>query len=132
MNDFRRFMIFAEGDLGFTSTRYARVSRGYAIYGFGGGLRATVGLSGRVSAYVQGDAGMMRASSDVLHTYGFYEAENLRADFGGTVGLEWYQIDRHYALVVNGGARKTPGFAKIVGSDAALSWLAGVAIRYTF
>ena len=77
-----------------------------------------MGLSGRVSAYVQGDAGMMRASSDVLHTYGFYEAENLRAYFGGTVGLEWYQIDRHYALVVNGGARKTPGFAKIVGSDA--------------
>ena len=35
---FRWFMIFAEGDLGFTSTRYARVSRGYAIYGFGGGL----------------------------------------------------------------------------------------------
>jgi hypothetical protein len=129
---FRWLMVFAETDLGFTSTRYASVSRGYAIYGFGGGVRGTIPVSERVSVYAQGDLGMMEASSNVLHPYGFYEAENLNAYFGATGGLEWYQADPHYALAVNGGVRKTPGFERALNSDPALSWLAAVALRYTF
>src|SRR5260221_719416 len=68
---FRWFMVFGEGDLGFTSTRYAAVARGYAIYGVGAGGRVTVGLSDRVSVYGQVDFGMMEASNDELGTYGF-------------------------------------------------------------
>jgi hypothetical protein len=129
---FRWFMVFAESDLGFTSTRYSSVSRGYAIYGFGGGARFTFGLSERVSAYAQVDFGMMEASSDVLHSYGFYEAENLNGYFGAGGGLEWYQGDPHFALALNGGVRQAQGFERSVPGDVALSWLAAVAIRYTF
>lgn len=128
----RWLMAFVEGDIAFTSTRYIEPSRGYAIYGMGAGARATVRLSENVASYVQGDLGVMETSSDLLHTYGFYDAENWNLYFGGMLGLEWYQVNPHYALAVNGGARKTPGFERIVGSDPAISWLGGVAIRYTF
>jgi hypothetical protein len=130
---FKWFMVFGEGDLGFTSTRYdASAPRGYAIYGAGAGGRITVGLSDRVSIYGQVDFGMMEASSDVLVTYGFYDADTLNGYFGGAGGLEWYQPDPHLALAINGGARKTQGFQRAVPGDAALSWLTSVALRYTF
>jgi hypothetical protein len=129
---FRWLMAFVEGDIAFTSTRYIEPSRGYAIYGMGGGARITARFSERVAGYVQGDLGVMETSSDLLHTYGFYDAENWNLYFGGMLGLEWYQINPHYALALNGGARKTPGFERTVGSDPAISWLGGVAIRYTF
>ena len=128
----RWLMVFAEGDLSFTSTRYVSPSRGYAIYGFGGGARVTVRFTERVATYVQGDLGFMETSSDLLHSYGFYKAEDWNVYFGATAGLEWYQADPHYALALNGGMRKTPGFERIVGSDPALSWLGAAAIRYTF
>jgi hypothetical protein len=129
---FKWFMVFGEGDLGFTSTRYTSVTRGYAIYGVGAGGRITVALSDRVSAYGQVDFGMMEASSDVLVTYGFYDADSFNGYFGGGGGLEWYQPDPHLALALNGGARKTQGFARAIPGDPALSWLGSVALRYTF
>jgi hypothetical protein len=129
---FKWFMVFGEGDLGFTSTRYTSVPRGYAIYGAGAGGRITIGLSDRVSIYGQVDFGMMEASTDDLVTYGFYDADSLNGYFGGGGGLEWYMPDPHMALAMNGGARKTQGFQRAVPGDAALSWLASVALRYTF
>ena len=74
---FKWLMVFGEGDLGFTSTRYTTVPRGYAIYGLGAGGRITVGLSDRVSVYGQVDFGMMEASNDELVTYGFPDADTL-------------------------------------------------------
>jgi hypothetical protein len=129
---FKWFMVFGEGDLGFTSTRYTSSPRGYAIYGLGGGGRITVALSDRVSIYGQVDFGMMEASSDVLVTYGFADADTLNGYFGGGGGLEWYQPDPHLALALNGGLRKTQGFQRSIPGDAALSWLGSVALRYTF
>jgi hypothetical protein len=128
----RWLMVFVEGDLSFTSTRYITPSRGYAIYGLGGGGRLTAPLSERVAIYAQGDIGVMETSSDLLHSYGFDKAENWHLYFGGTGGIEWYQVDPHYALAVNGGVRKITGFERMVGSDSALSWLGAVALRYTF
>jgi hypothetical protein len=128
----RWLMAFVEGDLAFTSTRYIEPSRGYAIYGLGGGARVTVHFTERVAGYVQGDIGLMETSSDLLGAYGYRDAERWNVFFGGTLGAEWYQIDPHYALAVHGGARKTPGFDRSVGSDQAISWLGAAAIRYTF
>jgi hypothetical protein len=125
-------MVFGEGDIAFTSTRYSPPSRGYSMYGFGVGLRLTAPVSQRVSLYAQGDAGFMRASTDVLHSYGFNDAENLNLYFGGGAGVEWYQVNPHYALALSGGARMTPGLARAVVSDTAVAWLASGAIRYTF
>jgi len=128
----RWLMAFIEADIAFTSTRYIEPSRGYAIYGMGGGARLTARLSERVTGYAEGDLGVMETSSDLLATYGFREAENWNLYFGGTVGVEWYQVDPHYALALHGGVRKTPGFERAVRSDPAMSWLGAAAIRYTF
>jgi hypothetical protein len=129
---FRWLMAFVSGDIAFTSTRYIEPSRGYAIYGMGGGARVTARFSERVAGYVQGDLGLMETSSDLLHTYGFYDAENWNVYFAGMLGLEWYQVNPHYALALNGGARRTPGFDRIVGNDVAISITGSAAIRYTF
>jgi hypothetical protein len=129
---FRWFMVFGEGDLSFTSTRYSPPARGYSIYAFGAGARGTVGLSERVSAYAQVDFGLTSASSNVLHSYGFYDAENLNGYFGATAGLEWYQADPHYALAVYGGVRSAQGFLRAVPGDNALAWRGAAAIRYAF
>ena len=129
---FRWLMLFGEADLGFTSTRYSPPMRGYAIYAFGAGGRLTVGLSERVSAYGQVDFGLQSASSNVLHSYGFYDAEALNAYFGGTGGLEWYQANPHYALALYGGVRNATGFVRSVPGDVGLAWRGGVAIRYAF
>jgi len=129
---FKWFMVFGEGDLGFTSTRYTSVPRGYAIYGAGAGGRITVALSDRISIYGQVDFGFMEASNDVLVTYGFPDADSWNGYFGGGGGLEWYQPDPHLALALNGGVRKTQGFQRSISGDPALSWLGSVALRYTF
>jgi hypothetical protein len=129
---FRWLMVFGEGDLSFTSTRYSPPSRGYAIYAFGGGGRLTLGLSERISVYGQVDFGLTSTSTDVLHTYGFYDAENLNGYLGATGGLEWYQGDPHYALALFGGVRNSQGFARQISGDSGLSWRAGAAIRYAF
>jgi hypothetical protein len=129
---FRWLMVFGEGDLSFTSTRYSPPARGYAIYGFGGGGRVTVGVTERVSVYGQVDFGLATTSSNVLHSYGFYDAENMNGYFGGTGGLEWYQADPHYALALYGGVRNMQGFARQISGDVGLAWRGGVSIRYTF
>jgi hypothetical protein len=128
----RWLMVFGEGDVAFTSTRYSPPSRGYGFYGFGAGARLTAGIGERVSLYGQGDIGMMQTTTDVLHTYGFYDAENLNIYWGGSIGLEWYQVNPHYALALNGGARKSKGFERALASDPAMAWLAAAAIRYAF
>jgi len=129
---FRWFMAFGESDLCFTSTRYSPPSRGYALYGFGAGGRFTVPLGERFAINAQGDVGVMRTSTDVLHTYGFDDAQNFNIYFGGALGFEWYQVNPHYALMVSGGARKTPGLTRSLGSDSALAWLGSAGLRYTF
>jgi len=128
----RWLMVFVGGDIAFTSTRYIEPSRGYALYGFGGGARFTGRFTERVAGYLQGDVGLMEASSDLLVSYGFPKSETWNAYFGGTAGVEWYQVDPHYALALNGGLRATPGLEREVGNDLALSWLGAASIRYTF
>ena len=128
----RWLMVFAEGDLSFTSTRYSPPARGYSMYAFGGGGRITLSFTERVSVYGQVDLGLMSASSNVLHSYGFYEAENLNGYIGATAGLEWYQADPHYALALYAGARNAQGFRRAISSDVGLAWRGAVAIRYAF
>jgi hypothetical protein len=128
----RFLLLFAASDVAFTSTRYAAPVRGYAIYAFGAGARLTLPLGERVSVYGQVDFGETAASRDVLVVYGFKDADTLSGYFGGAAGIEWYQIDPHYALALNGGIRRAQGFAQLARSDPALAWLGGVALRYTF
>jgi len=128
----RWILVFGEGDVSFTSTRYSPPARGYSIYAFGGGARATVGVSDRWSIYGQMDLGLTATSDNVLHSYGFVRAENLNLYVGGTAGLEWYQPDPHYALALYVGMRSAQSFERSVASDNGLAWRGGVSIRYAF
>ena len=71
-------------------------------------------------------------ATNAFKILGFEDAESLGLYFGGRLGVEWYQIDRHLALGLNGGVRNPTNFKKTIGSDLPLLWDAGVALRYTF
>jgi hypothetical protein len=134
----RWLMLFVEGELAFTDTSEAEgPSDVYAfpIFGFGGGLRVTVHATDRVAFFVQGSVGAMKADvpTGALLILGFGNAESLGATFGGRIGIEWYQVDRHMALGVSGGVRDATGFAKTIGTpDLGLMADASATIRYTF
>jgi hypothetical protein len=91
-------------------------------------------LTERVAARVQGEVGALTAyvPHNALGILGYRNAESLQPSFGGHVGLEWYQADRHLALCVQAGGRYAQGFSKFATSDTPLMWDAGAGIRYTF
>lgn len=135
---FSWLMLFASGELAFTDTSEASDpshSRAFPLYAFGGGLRGTLHLGERIGIYLSGDVGAMTADipKGSLAIFGFKNVEALNPYFGGHVGFEWYQIDRHLALTLAAGVRDALGFSRS-GTNAAppLLWDGGVALRYTF
>ncbi len=134
---FKWLMLYGEGELAYTDTVESvgpSQNRGIPILGFGGGARFTVHFTDRVAMYLQGGAGGATAyvKSNVLTNYGYHNAESVGFWAGGRLGLEWYQIDRHMALALSGGARYLTNFARVVGSDLPLAWDATLGLRYTF
>jgi hypothetical protein len=130
-------MVFGETELAFTDTsesQDASQSRAFALWGFGGGVRAGLHI-GSFGVFVQADVGALAAEvpHDALAYLGFRQAESLGAQFGGRVGIEWYQRDRHLALTLQGGPRVAQGFSKLAASgDLPLMWDAAAGLRYTF
>lgn len=135
---FRWLMVYGEGELAFTdtSTRFDPPNvRAFPIYGFGGGARFTIPFTERFGAYAQGGLGLLRADvpTNALGIVGFRDAESLGLYLGGRLGVEWYQIDRHFALGANVGIRLAQGFAQTgAGTDTPLALDGGVSIRYAF
>ena len=134
---FKFLMAFAEGELGYTDTSNGTdpsKTRAFPIFGFGGGVRFTVKPTDRFGIFLQGSVGAAEADvpTRTLQNFGFRDAEVLGLYFGGRLGLEWYQIDRHMALGVQGGARLMQGFKRVVGTDTPLAWDGALALRYTF
>jgi hypothetical protein len=134
---FKWLMLFAEGELAFTDTSEAEGPAdvyGFPIFGFGGGLRVTVHATERFAVFVQGNIDAMKADvpTGALAILGYKNAESLAPSFGGRLGIEWYQMDRHMALGLSAGARDATGFAKTIGSDTGLMADASATIRYTF
>jgi hypothetical protein len=129
-------MAFGEADLAFATTSHANrppEPRAYAFYGFGAGMRFTLRPTERIGLYAQLSLGTARASEDVLHVYGFDDADRFNTYYGGTLGFEWYQVNPHYALAVNGGVRSYDnGLSRSGDGQTALAWTAGAAIRYAF
>jgi hypothetical protein len=130
-------MLFGEGELAFTDTSGTQdppKTRAFPIFGFGGGPRLTVRFTDRFGVYLQGSLGAMKADirTNALTIIGYKNAESLGLYFGGRLGLEWYQIDRHFALGVTSGLREATGFKRTVGSDTPLAFDAGASIRYAF
>ena len=131
-------MVFGEGELGETDTSVSQDEShnlGFPLWGFGGGLRATIHPTDRFAFFVQGEGGALTAyvPRGSLSILGFRNAEGLNGSVGGRLGVEWYHFDRHMALTAQGGVRDAMGFAKLVGAtDLPLMWDAGGGFRYTF
>ncbi len=129
-------MVFAEGDLVFSNTSYANrppEPRGYALFGFGGGLRLTVKPMDRFGIYVQGSAGGAKITEDVLFYYGHRNADQLGLYWGGQLGFEWYQVNPHMALALHGGVKNYQDvLGRDRGGEQALAWTSGIALRYVF
>jgi hypothetical protein len=132
----RWLMVFGESDVWVASTSYAHPPpppRSFAFWSFGAGFRITVKPSDRVGLYLQGSLGAGRATEDVLELYGYPHAEELGLYQSGELGVEWYQVNPHLALAAHGGARNYPRTLKRDrDSQPPVTWLSGLALRYTF
>lgn len=134
---FKWLMLFGEGELGFTDTSSSQdppKTRAFPIFGFGGGARFTARFTDRFGVYLQGSVGAMKADIKrrALEIIGFKDAEDLGLYLGGRLGVEWYQLDRHFALGLTAGLRDATGFKRTIGSDTPLAFDAGASIRYAF
>jgi hypothetical protein len=131
-------MIFGETELAFTDTSESQDEShtvAFPLWAFGGGLRGTIHALDRLGLFVEGDVGAMTAivPHRTLTVLGFRQAESLNLQFGGRLGVEWYQVDRHLALTASGGTRIAQGFSKtFAASDLPLMWDAAVGLRYAF
>jgi hypothetical protein len=134
----RWLMVYGSAELAMTDTSEAADPShvmAFPIWGFGGGARVTLHATDRVAFFVQGDLGALTSyvPHESLAILGYANAESLHLSFGGRVGVEWYQIDRHIALVAQGGARDAQGFARSIGGgDTPILWDAALGLRYTF
>lgn len=129
-------MLFGQGDVAFSSTRYAQrppATRSYALFGFGAGARLSWQPFSAVGFYLQGDAGFASVDEDVLATYGYPDADRLRPFVGGSLGVDWFQLSPHYALSLGAGARDYfQSFERVYGTRPPVAWFGTVAIRYAF
>lgn len=132
----RWLMVFAESDLFVASTSYAHPPpppRSFAFWNVGAGFRITVKPTDRFGVYLQGSLGGGRATEDVLELYGYPHADELGFYQSAELGLEWYQINPHLALALHGGVRNYPRTLKRErSSQPPMTWLSGLALRYTF
>ena len=135
---FRWLMPFAEGELGFSDTSGTQdppKTRAFPMFGFGGGLRFSLRFTDRFGAYLQGSLGAMQADirKNALTIIGFKKAESLGLYAGGRLGVEYYMMDRHFALGASAGLRDATGFKQQgTGSDTPLAFDAGLSVRYAF
>jgi hypothetical protein len=135
---FKWLMPFAEGELGFTDTSGSQEppkTRAFPLFAFGAGARFTARFTDRFGVYAQGSVGGMKADirRRALEIIGFKNAEDLGLYFGARLGLEWYQLDRHFALGITSGVRDATGFKRTTGgSDTPIVFDAGASIRYAF
>ena len=130
-------MVFGEGDLTYADTGSSvgpAQNQAFPIIAFGGGVRFGFQFTRRFGMYVQGIAGgdVGYVQSGVLANFGFPALESVGFQVGGRAGVEWFQVDRHLALGLSGGARYMLNMAYEIGGDLPLTWDATVDLRYTF
>jgi hypothetical protein len=132
----RWLMVFAESDLFVASTSYAHPPpppRSFAFWSVGGGLRVTLKPTDRVGVFLQGSAGVGRATDDVLELYGYQHAEELGLYESVELGVEWYQINPHLALVLHGGVRNyARNLKRELDNKPPMTFLTAAGLRYTF
>jgi hypothetical protein len=131
-------MLYGEGELAFTDTSNKLdppKTRAFTLFGFGGGIRFTIRFTDRFGIYAQGGLGALKAdiATNALGILGFRDAESLDLYFGGRLGVEWYMIDRHFALGLASGIRLARGFDKAgLARDTPLALDVAGSLRYAF
>ena len=131
-------MVFGGGELALTDTSVGQdtsKTRAFPLWGFDGGARLTVRPTARVGLFAQGSVGLMKADvpANALGVLGFPDTESLAPSFGGRLGVEWYQVDRHMACGLAGGPRLATGFERNYGKgDTPLMIDGALTLRYTF
>jgi hypothetical protein len=129
-------MVFVDADLMVGNSAYAHPPpppRSFAFYNFGGGVRLTVRPIDRFGIYLQGSLGGGAVTEDVLEIYGYQHAEELGMYQGAEAGLEWYQVNPHLGLALHGGVRNYPrALKRDRDTQPPMTWLSGLALRYTF
>lgn len=131
-------LVFVRGELAFSTTGNLEdppFQRAFPIFGLGSGLRATVHATERVAFFGELSVGALRAdiATQALVNLGLPDAEKFAPDGLARVGVEWYQLDRHFALGVAGGARLATGFARLgQRADTPLLAETQLTLRYTF
>ena len=128
-------LLSGQGDVALSNTGFAHSppdQRSYALFGFGVGARVAWQPWSALGFYLQGDGGLSSISEDVLSSYGYRDAAELRPYVGGTLGVEWFQINPHYGLAAYGGVRDyVQNFERTNGAQPPIAWVSGLAIRYT-
>jgi hypothetical protein len=130
--------VLGTSELAFTDTSESEdpsLVRAFPIWGFGGGIRAGARMSSRLAAFIEGDVGAMAADvpHNTLANLGFRSAESLGVAAGGRVGVEWYQVDSHFAISFQGGSRAAMGFSHAPASgDLPLMWDIDAGLKYAF
>jgi hypothetical protein len=130
-------MLLAQGDVAAGSTSVANPPpdpRGFALWGLSAAVRFGLQPTPAVGLSLQGEIGAARVTEDVLATYGFADANRVGPYFGALLGVEWYQVSPHLALVAQGGVRS---YAQIfdrplLSGGAAMTWIGAGALKYTF
>lgn len=130
-------MVFGQAELAMTTTGGDGNTRkrAFPLFGFGGGLRATVHATPRVAFFLEPNLGAIVADvpERALAIYGYQDLESLGLSVGGRLGFEWYAVSRHFALGLSGGPRFVPSFSRTAANATpGLAWDAGAGIRYTF
>lgn len=134
----RWLMLYGEGELAFTDTSNRQAppkTRAFPMLGFGGGARFTARFGDRLGVYLQAGLGALKAdvATNALGLLGFRDAESLGLYLGGRLGVEYYPIDRHFALGLNAGARLARGFEKTgAAKDTPAALDGGASLRYAF
>jgi hypothetical protein len=134
----RWLMVFGEAELAFTDTSESQdESHTIAVpmWGFGGGARGRLHATERVAFFLQGEVGLLTSivPRGALTVLGFRDAESPNPQFGTRIGVEWYQVNRHFALTANLGGRIAQGFSRVLpAGDTPLLWDTSVGVRYTF
>ena len=130
-------MLLAQGDVAAGSTALASPPpdpRGFALWGLSGAVRFGWSPMPALGLSAQGEIGAAHVTADVLGTYGFKDANNVAPYFGALIGVEWYPVRPHLALVAEGGIRSYAQLfdRPILAGGAPIAWIGAGALKYTF
>ena len=128
-------MILVTADVAFHNTSFGSrppEPRGYALYGGAGGCASRCDPP-RTSASSCRAPSVPRAPAKMCSQRTVPRGTSHEPYFGASLGLEWYQVNPHLALALQGGVRNyREGLTRQRASSGALAWHSALALRYAF